>query len=225
MINILISIIYLLLIFSLTLFFYKKYGKVGLYIWMCISVIICNIQTIKLIDFMGITISLGNISYGAIFLTTDIINEKYGKDSTNSAIKLSFITMIIFTIIMKLFLTYIPSPIDTSQESLMNIFNLMPRITIASLAAYYFSQKCDAYIYNYLKNKFNKIWISNNGSTFISQIIDTILFCSISFAFSLPLKDIIDLSISMIFFKLVIALLDTPFMYIAVKIKNINEIN
>ena len=48
--NLLISIIYLILSFSLTLFIYKKYGKYGLYSWICVLVIICNIQTVKLAD-------------------------------------------------------------------------------------------------------------------------------------------------------------------------------
>ena len=73
--NLLISIIYLILSFSLTLFIYNKYGKYGLYSWICVLVIICNIQTIKLADIFGLTISLGNISYGALFLSTDILSE------------------------------------------------------------------------------------------------------------------------------------------------------
>lgn len=112
--NILISILYLIISFTITLLCYKKYGKFGLYIWMCILVVISNIQTIKISEVFGLTISLGNISYGSLFLTTDILSEKYGKKSTNNAIKLSFITMIIFTILMTLFLKYEPSRLDFS---------------------------------------------------------------------------------------------------------------
>lgn len=191
---------------------------------MCISVIISNIQTMKLIDFMNITISLGNISYGAIFLTIDILNENYGKKTTNEAIRISFVVMIIFTVTMKLFLMYVPNEIDSTQNSFLIIFNYMPRVTIGSLTAYYISQICDSSIYSFLKRKFNKIWISNNVSTFINQVIDTIIFCIISFAFNLSTKDVFSLAISMIIFKWIIAILDTPFMYIASMIKHINEI-
>ena len=75
--NIIISAIYLILSFAITIFCYKKYGKYGLYIWMSVLVIICNIQTTKISELFGLTISLGNISYGALFLTTDILTEKY----------------------------------------------------------------------------------------------------------------------------------------------------
>lgn len=218
--NLLISILYLLVTFTLTILCYKKYGKFGLYIWICISVIICNIQTVKMSELFGLTISLGNISYGGIFLCTDILSEKYGKDATKKATQLSFIVMIIFTVLMQLFLLYKPSSSDFSQDALSTIFGCMPRITIGSLLAYYSSQMCDAKIYNYLKNKYHKIWISNNGSTFISQIVDTFIFVIISFVGIMSMKDIISLILTMLCFKWIIALLDTPFMLIVAKIKN-----
>lgn len=218
--NLLISIIYLLLTFSLTVLCFKKYGKIGLYIWMCISVIICNIQTIKITELSGFIISLGNISYGSIFLCSDILSEKYGFEANKTAIKLSFITMIIFTIMMNLFLLYTPADIDTSQNALVTIFKCMPRITIGSLLAYYCSQLCDAVVYKFLKEKFHKVWISNNVSTFISQFIDTIIFVSISFYGTMTSNEIINLMLTMIIFKYIIAILDTPFIILVTKIKN-----
>ena len=222
--NIIISIIYLLISFSLTILCYKKFGKIGLYIWMCLSVIICNIQTIKISEMFGLVISLGNISYGSIFLTTDILSEKYGEKDTKQAINLSFLTMIIFSLFMWIFLKYTPSSVDNSQEALETIFSYIPRITIGSMLAYYISQNIDARLYRFLKNKFNKIWISNNISTLISQIIDTLIFVTISFFGLMTNQEIIELIFTMILFKVIIAALDTPFIYIASKFKEVEEI-
>lgn len=218
--NLLISIIYLILSFSLTLFIYKKYGKYGLYSWICVLVIICNIQTVKLADIFGLTISLGNISYGALFLSTDILSEKYGRDAANGATKISFTLMVIFAILMYLFLQYEPGVSDSSQEALITVFNYIPRITIGSLLAYYVSQRCDAYLYNLLKKKYNKVWISNNVSTFISQVIDTIIFVFIAFYGNINVQELLNLMITMIIFKWIIALLDTPFMLLIMKISS-----
>ena len=222
--NILISVIYLILSFTITLLCYKNYGKFGLYIWMCLLVIISNIQTIKLSEIFGLTVSLGNISYGALFLTTDILNEKYGKKSADTSIKLSFITMIIFTILMFLFLKYEPSKSDFSQNALLTIFNYIPRITIGSLIAYITSQKCDTFLYNKIKEKYHKVWISNNVSTFISQVIDTLLFVGISFSGIMSIKEIGQLILTMLSFKWIIAIFDTPFMLLSTKIKNNKEL-
>ncbi len=223
--NIIISVIYLILSFAITIFCYKKYGKYGLYIWMSVLVIICNIQTTKISELFGLTISLGNISYGALFLTTDILTEKYGKNSTYNATKISFMTMAIFALLMYIFLQYKPSKIDFSQDALVTIFSYVPRVTVGSLLAYYISQRCDAFLYSKLKAKYNKVWISNNVSTMISQIVDTLIFVTIAFVGIMNYTEIIDLIITMILFKWVIALLDTPFMILVTKIKDNQELN
>ena len=223
--NIIISVIYLILSFAITIFCYKKYGKYGLYIWMSVLVIICNIQTTKISEIFGLTISLGNISYGALFLTTDILTEKYGKNSTYNATKISFMTMAIFALLMYIFLQYKPSKIDFSQDALVTIFSYVPRVTAGSLLAYYISQRCDAFLYSKLKAKYNKVWISNNVSTMVSQIVDTLIFVTIAFVGIMNYTEIIDLIITMILFKWVIALLDTPFMILVTKIKDNQELN
>ena len=101
----------------------------------------------------------------------------------------------------------------------------MPRVTVGSLLAYYISQRCDAFLYSKLKAKYNKVWISNNVSTMISQILDTLIFVTIAFVGIMNYTEIIDLIITMILFKWVIALLDTPFMILVTKIKDNQELN
>lgn len=217
--NIIISIIYLALSFGITIIWYKIYGKYGLYIWMCLLVVICNIQTIKISEIFGISISLGNISYGALFLTTDILSEKYGKKEANTATKLSFLTMLLFTLFMWIFLKYTPSTSDFSQDALLKVFGYMPRITIGSLLAYYISQKCDTFLYSKLKSKYNKVFISNNVSTIFSQLIDTTIFTFIAFFNTMTYKELFSIMITMLLFKWIIAIFDTPFMILATKIK------
>lgn len=219
-INLMLSLLYLILSFFTTIWLYRKYEKVGLYCWICVLVIVCNMQTIKLSELFGFTISLGNISYGALFLATDILSEKYGKEAAKDATMLSFIIMILFSLLMYIFLMYVPSEIDFTQEAFEIIFNYIPRVNVGSLLAYYISQRLDAYIYSVLKKKYDKVWISNNVSTIISQVVDTIIFVTIAFYGTMQLKEILTFMATMICFKWIIAILDTPFMLIAYKIKN-----
>ena len=67
------------------------------------------------------------------------------------------------------------------------------------------------------------MWLRNNGSTLTSQAIDTILFTSIAFWGVYPPKVFLSILISTYLFKAVVAILDTPFMYLARKIKPIKE--
>ena len=224
MLNLLISIIYLICTFTITCICYKKYGRIGLFVWMCVSTIICNIQTVKLIDLFGLTTCLGNISYGAIFLTNDILSEMYGEKEARKAIILSFFTLLIFTASMILCLKYVPSSADTANDSLKVVFSFLPRFTIASLINCILSQLIDARVYKILKKKYNKIWISNNGSTIVSQITDTLIFITISFAGLVPFVDLLEMIVTTLLFKVIIAFLDTPFLYFASKIKNNGEL-
>lgn len=224
MYNLLISFLYLLLTFVITILCFKKYGKYCVYFWMCVSIIICNIQSLIITEFFGMTVSMGNLSYGYVFLCTDILSEFYGENSVKTTTRLSCFTMILFTIFIQIFLLYKTSINDFTQNSLLIIFNFASRITIASLIAFYFSQICDVKLYKIIKHKYNKIWISNNVSTFISQIADTLLFLIIVFYGTLQISEIINLIITMLIFKIIIAVFDIPFMLIASKFKQVGEL-
>ena len=224
MLNLIISIIYLLFTFTITCICYKKYGRVGLFVWMCVSTIICNIQAVKIVDIFGLSTSLGNISYGAIFLTTDILSEMYGEEEARKSIILSFFTLLIFTVSMALFLKYNPNSVDTTNDALNIVFNFLPRITIASLINCILSQFIDARMYKILKEKYGKLWVSNNGSTIISQITDTFIFVIIAFLGVIPLKNMFQMIITTLIFKIIIAALDTPFLYYVSKVKRNEEL-
>lgn len=216
----------LTLIFSFigVLLFYKLFGKVGLFVWIAIATIICNIQTIKLIEIFGLETNLGTILYGSTFLATDIINEKYGEKSAKKTICLGFIVMVFMTILMTLALVYVPSKSDFSNESLTLIFTFNIRITIASICGFAISQFTDTILYNKFKTKFNALWIRNNFSTIISQLLDTIVFVIITYLFTVPLSVIISIAFTMYILKVLVAILDTPFMYLSRKIAS-NEIS
>lgn len=221
--NFLYAVIYLIVTFSITLITYKYLGKVGLYIWICLSIVISNIQSVKIVEMFGLVTVLGNVAYSNIYLSTDILTEKYGSKSANKSVLFGFITMLIFSALMCFSLVFIPSAIDSSQGSLKQIFSIVPRITAASLIAYLVSQFLDVFIYSKLKKKFNKVWLSNNVGTITSQIIDTIIFVTIAYVGTVPAKELFVMMGTMYLLKVIIAILDTGFIYIA-KIIKPNEI-
>ncbi len=221
--NELLFFVTVVLCFSTTLLFYKFFGKTGLLIWIAIATITANIQTVKLVNLFGIESALGNVLYASSFLTTDILNEKYGKKAALKALYIGFASMIAMTLFMSLALIYTPSASDFANESLSLIFSLNVRITIASILGYGFSQLCDTYLFQYLKSKKAYLWIRNNVSTMISQIIDTLVFVLVSYVGLVDTNTLIAMMISMYVFKFVIAILDTPFMYLSRKIKPMEE--
>jgi len=204
--------------FIMVLLFYKWFDKTGLYVWLGFSTVVANLQVVKTIELFGLTATLGNIMYGTAFLVTDILNEKYGRDEAKKAVWLGFSTLISLTIIMQVVLFFIPHEFDIAHEALATIFGLLPRIAVGSLLAYLVSQYTDVLLYSYFKKKFpqeNQLWIRNNGSTMISQLIDTFIFTSIAFIGVFPMDVWLEIFITTYFIKFLVALLDTPFAYIA----------
>lgn len=220
--------IFALVNFAFVLLFYRIFGKTGLFVWIGLSTVLANLQVIKTIEIFGMTATLGNAMYGTAFLVTDILNEKYGKEEAKKAVWLGFLTLLSMTVIMQMVLLFKPHEIDMAQGALSTIFSFLPQIALGSLAAYLASQFLDVYIFQFLKRKFpkdNQFWIRNNGSTVISQFIDTLVFTGIAFAGVFPFNEWIQIFITTYLLKFFVAILDTPFGYLAKKMHKTNKAN
>lgn len=223
--NEILWVIMLLLNFGAIIFAYKKFGKLGLFIWIPISTILANVQVLVTLQLFGFVATLGNIIYASGFLVTDILSENYGKKDANKAVAIGFFSLIITTVIMNFCLMFIPldSPDTIAMHgNLKAIFSLMPRITVASLIAYLLSQKHDIWAYHFWKKRFSEkkhIWIRNNLSTMVSQLIDSAVFTIIAFAGLESKAMMFEIFMTTYILKFVVAAADTPFLYIAAHIK------
>ena len=92
---------------------YRFFGKLGLYIWIPISVIIANIQVLKTVELFGLTATLGNIVYATSFLATDILGENYQVKDARRAVYIGFFALISMTVFMNIALS--PDGGATSQ--------------------------------------------------------------------------------------------------------------
>ena len=228
MINELLWIIFMFVNFFGIIIAYRFFGRTGLYAWIVMAVILANIQVMKTINFFGLVTALGNIIYGSIFLATDILNENYGKKYAKKAVWLGFFVLIATTIIMQICLGFMPHESDSLSPALNMIFGLLPRITFASLTAFLISQFYDVWAFDFLKKRFKgkKLWLRNNLSTMVSQLIDNVIFTWIAFVgFGIIWTRVFDWSIIIQIFvvsyamKWVVSLCDTPFIYLSKVIK------
>ena len=216
--NELLWIILMLLNFGVVLLAYRFFGKIGLYSWIGVAVILANIQVLKTVELFSLVATLGNIVYGTTFLTTDILSEVYGKAAARKAVFIGFFSMFSMTAIMWVCLQFVPDASDFAQSSLKTIFGVMPRIALGSLSAYIVSQLHDVWAFAFWKRLFNKphqLWIRNNLSTIVSQLIDSIVFCIIALLGLFEMDVWLDILLTTYMLKLIVAVLDTPFIYIA----------
>lgn len=208
--------------FLIILMSYRFFGKTGVFVWIGISTVIANIQVIKTVELFGFMVTLGNVMYGTAFFATDILNENYGKKEAKKAVWIGFFSLLTMTVIMQMALRFQPHEFDIAQDALDTIFSLMPRIALGSLAAYLTSQFFDVWIYHILKKVFPKekqLWIRNNGSTMISQLLDTLIFSAIAFLGVYELSVWFEIFYTTYFMKWLVAAMDTPFLYLAKRMK------
>ncbi len=216
--NELFWLLLLLLNFVLIMLAFRLWGKQGLYIWVPISVIVANIQVTKNVELFGLEATLGNIVYATGFLATDILSELYGKKDSAKAVGIGFFSLLTMTLFMQVALLFEPAASDIAHPALSQIFGLMPRIAFASLLAYVVSNLHDIWAFDFWKQKKpgrNTLWIRNNFSTFVSQLIDTLLFTLIAFWGVYPVSILVQIMASTYLLKWLVAVADTPFMYLA----------
>lgn len=208
-----------IIISLLTVLLFIKLGKEWLMISPAILLVLANIFAPQLCTVFGITTSLALPIYAAIFLSTDIIAEHFGKKSAKKMVWIGFtaqLLMLIFSqIIMKVNVIEFSQPIN---QALQTIFSFTPRLVIGSMIAYLISQHYDVWIFHHLKSKFKgkHLWLRNNFSTTTSQVLDTSIFVIIAFYGVIP--NFLELLVGACILKIIIALIDTPFIYLSYKI-------
>jgi len=84
--NELLWLLLLFLNFGIIILAYRFFGRIGLYCWIAVAVILANIQVTKTIQLFGFVTALGNIIYSTTFLATDILNENHGKKAARKAV-------------------------------------------------------------------------------------------------------------------------------------------
>lgn len=219
-------LIFAIVNFTVFLTTYKFFGKTGIFIWIVFATILANIQVLTNIDLFGLKATLGNILYGTIFLATDVLTEIHGKKEARKAVYIGFGVMIAYFLIMQLTINFTPNEADWAMPHLKALLEIVPQILIGSALAFIASQLVDVYIFSKIKEKLpdNKwLFIRNNGSTLLSQLIDTLIFVPIAFYGVYEIPVIAEIVITTYIVKLIVAVLDTPVIYLAKKIKPLNN--
>jgi len=165
-------------------------------------------------------ISVGILPYPITFLITDIISEVYGKKKANEVV-----TAGIFASFFSLLIVFVSNLVPATSWSPINdslftkVFGATAIAVLASMMAYLLAQYIDIQIFHFWKRvtKGKHLWLRNNFSTFISQFVDTftvlLLLCSFG---KIEWSRFESLLIGGFLFKVIIALCDTPFLYVTV---------
>lgn len=178
--------------------------------------ILSNILAVKLFSIgEWIVLPAAALIYVCTYPLLDVITEAYGKEAARRTVLTGFIAQLFAIFFIWIAIKLPAAPFYEHQESFETIFSAGFRVTIASLAAYLISQNLDVAIFDKLKKRHGtkKLWIRNNASTMVSQLVDTAIFISIAFYGTMPLGVLIGMIFSQYIFKFIVAILDTPVVY------------
>lgn len=226
MINELLLIGSVIFIFASALAGYKLFGKAGLYCLSVIATILANIEVLIMVNAFGMEQTLGNVLFAVTFLITDILSECEGKKAANKAVFLGMFASLFFLLLSQSWLLYTPSENDWVSPSIKTVFSGTPRMLLSSFVVYAVSQIFDVWLYHkwwsFTEKKCGDrrrfLWLRNNGSTIISQLLNTFLFTLFAFYGTYDNATLFSIFVSSYVIYIFTSLLDTPAVYLARRI-------
>ncbi len=226
--NELLLILSVFFIFGAALLAYRCFGKAGLYCVSACATILANIEVVILIRAFGMDQTLGNVLFAVTFLITDILSECEGKKEANRAVWTGIFSSVFFLGLTQSWLLYVPAAGDTMAPAIRAVFSNTPRMILASLTVYAVSQFFDVWLYHkwwaFTEKRFGDrrrfLWLRNNGSTLISQIVNTLLFTLLAFWGTYDGATLGSIFLSSYVIFIFTSLIDTPFVYWARRISD-----
>ena len=179
------------------------------------------------------SVPAGVVAYPFTFLATDLISELFGRKRAQMLVWVGF-GMNVFMLFLMSINHWLPnsSGVSGGLDLFEGVYQFMIGNTIASMIAYLIAQSVDVRLYHFWKRltKGKHLWLRNNASTTISQLVDSTAIITILYLAG-NLGDAIDnvgaviiLILNSYLFKFFFALFDTPLMYLGVRLlKNYDE--
>jgi uncharacterized integral membrane protein (TIGR00697 family) len=179
------------------------------------------------------SVPAGVVAYPFTFLATDLISELFGRKRAQMLVWVGF-GMNVFMLLLMSINQWLPnsSGVSGGLDLFEGVYQFMVGNTIASMIAYLIAQSVDVRLYHFWKRltKGKHLWLRNNASTTVSQLVDstaiiTILYLAGNLGDSIDnVGAVIILILNSYLFKFFFALFDTPLMYLGVRLlKNYDE--
>lgn len=214
-------IVTLLVLYGSVLLWFALFGTSGLMGFTVFATIAANIEVLILVQAFGMEMTLGNILFATTFLVTDILSEIAGKKQAQQAVWIGIAANVLFVVVSQSWLMYIPSAEDWVTPSMRSIFSNTPRLMLASLAVYAIVQVFDVWLYHkwwdltqrLSGDRRGYLWVRNNGSTLISQLLNAILYTAFAFYGMYDIPTLVSIVLSSYVIFIFTSVLDTPIVY------------
>jgi uncharacterized integral membrane protein (TIGR00697 family) len=161
------------------------------------------------------------LAYALTFFASDCYAELYGKEAAQRLVNVGFaMNFVLLALVWSTIWAPAFPDSPVAAETFRHVLGASTGVVVGSLAAYVVSQHWDVLVFHAIREYTDgkHLWLRNVGSTATSQLLDTVIFIGVAFvAFQgVPLGVAASLIVGQYLFKLLIAVADTPFVYVVV---------
>jgi uncharacterized integral membrane protein (TIGR00697 family) len=220
--NELLFFVRLLVDFAFVLLAFRM-GKEWLFASIIVNLIMISTFGGIIVNLFGFTTNVGNVFYAAVFLAIHLLAEHYGKKEALKTVWVGFWSIFIFIALSELTVNYgFVSP-DSLAAAASFTFHTAPRIALASMVAYIITQYLNVYLYDYLHKRTGqaKLWLRDNLSNILGQLIDSVLFFTIAFLDVLAPHVLLQSMMFGFFIKILAGFIGTGFLYLSYPLKKL----
>lgn len=207
--------------FSAVILFEKLFGKYGLITWVGIASVLANIITAKTSNILGLDAAQGTVMFASTFLCTDILCEKYDKQTAKIGVFVGLLSSIVLIVSTQIALLYTPVEYDYANPSMQVLFGLNLRITASSIFMYLIANMADIFVFSKLKEMTGGkwLWLRNNVATILCNCIENFGFIFLAFLGIYTAGQCFEIAIATSVIEIVAAVCDTPFAYLGRKLE------
>lgn len=185
----------------------------------CVILVMSNVISAKMIalPFFDFTIPAGLIAYPLTFLLSDLVTEIYGPRQAKTMVYIALIMSVLSFLLIYIALR-LPTENAAEQSAFEAILGLSNLRIFSSLVAYLSAQAVDIYLYSLLKRKTRWLWLRSNGSTWLSQLVDTLVIdlLFLYWGLGLALAQVLPVMVFSYFYKAIFTVACTPFFCLSV---------
>lgn len=209
----------IVVIFGLLLTCYRMFGKIGVMAWVGLATVLANIITAKNANVFGLSTAIGSVMFASTFLATDILAENHGERDAKRAVYIGLFADALLIISTQIALLYKPSAIDYADGAMQTLFALNLRISLASMVMYVIANIADVYLFCKMKEHGRVLWVRNNVATILCNCLENFGFIFLAFVGIYDMQTIFTIAMSTSAIEFIVAICDTPFLYVATLIK------
>lgn len=204
-------------VFGSLLLCYKLFSKTGVIAWVGLATVLANIITAKNAEVFGLSTAIGSVMFASTFLATDILTEYHSVRDAKTAVCVGLFADVVLIVSTQIALLYVPSEFDYADGAMRTLFSLNLRISLASMVMYFIANIADVYLFAKLKEKSKgkRLWLRNNASTILCNCAENFGFITLAFIGIYDWETILTIAISTSIIEAIVAVCDTPFLYVA----------